>query len=102
MTATKTFTGNYAGTCGRCGIKVRVAQAAAQPGFTIEGKKTWIACPSGCTRHNGGREVVHYFPAMAIYGTYNADKECNGKCMGATGPACDCKCGGENHGGRHA
>lgn len=34
----------------------------------------------------------------AIQGTYNETKVCNGKCMGATGPACDCSCGGENHG----
>jgi len=26
------------------------------------------------------------------------EKECNGVCMGAVGPSCDCSCGGENHG----
>lgn len=30
--------------------------------------------------------------------TYNPAKECNARCMGAIGPACDCSCGGENHG----
>jgi len=30
------------------------------------------------------------------------EKECDGRCTGAVGPACDCKCGGENHGGAHA
>ncbi len=24
--------------------------------------------------------------------------ECNGRCMGATGQNCECKCGGANHG----
>ena len=24
--------------------------------------------------------------------------ECNGRCMGATGPNCECSCGGANHG----
>lgn len=24
--------------------------------------------------------------------------ECNAKCLGSTGPACECKCGGKNHG----
>lgn len=32
--------------------------------------------------------------------TYNPDKVCNAKCMGATGPACDCSCAGANHGGK--
>ncbi|MFI6029471.1 hypothetical protein [Amycolatopsis magusensis] len=30
--------------------------------------------------------------------TYNPDKVCDGRCMGATGPACDCSCSGANHG----
>jgi hypothetical protein len=29
-----------------------------------------------------------------------SDKVCNSRCMGAVGPACECSCGGENHGGR--
>ncbi|MGR6921257.1 hypothetical protein ACU635_44035 [[Actinomadura] parvosata] len=28
----------------------------------------------------------------------NPAKVCDGRCMGATGPACDCPCKGENHG----
>ena len=27
---------------------------------------------------------------------------CNAKCMSATGPTCECSCGGTNHGGRFA
>jgi hypothetical protein len=27
---------------------------------------------------------------------------CDSRCTGATGPACDCSCGGDNHGGAHA
>lgn len=27
--------------------------------------------------------------------------DCNARCMGAVGPACDCKCKGRNHGGRN-
>lgn len=38
----------------------------------------------------------------ALDGTYNPGKPCSARCTGATGPACDCSCGGENHGGRHA
>lgn len=27
--------------------------------------------------------------------------ECNAKCLASTGPACECKCKGANHGSRH-
>lgn len=27
--------------------------------------------------------------------------ECNAKCLASTGPACECKCKGANHGARH-
>jgi hypothetical protein len=32
--------------------------------------------------------------------THNPEKVCNAKCMGATGPACDCSCSGKNHGAK--
>lgn len=35
-----------------------------------------------------------------IRGTYVADMKCGAKCMGATGPSCECSCGGKNHGGK--
>jgi hypothetical protein len=35
-----------------------------------------------------------------VKGVYVADKACNDKCMGATGPSCECQCGGQNHGGK--
>lgn len=37
-----------------------------------------------------------------VQGVFNDAKVCTEKCMGATGPSCECECGGENHGGRHA
>jgi len=36
-----------------------------------------------------------------LYASYSAERECNGVCMGAVGPSCDCSCGGENHGKGH-
>lgn len=33
-----------------------------------------------------------------LLGKYKPEKACDGRCMGAVGPACDCSCGGENHG----
>jgi hypothetical protein len=29
------------------------------------------------------------------------DQPCGSRCMGATGPSCDCACGGANHGRAH-
>jgi len=37
-----------------------------------------------------------------IAGTHNPEVACNARCMGATGPSCDCSCGGRNHGARYA
>lgn len=30
--------------------------------------------------------------------TVNAEKRCTGICTGASGPNCECSCGGHNHG----
>jgi hypothetical protein len=63
----------------------------------------------------GGREQILVFRAAGLacseHGTvvdfrrgqftFNPDKVCNARCMGATGPACDCSCRGANHGGKH-
>lgn len=36
-----------------------------------------------------------------LKGRVNPDKDCNGVCMAGVGPACDCACGGQNHGKNH-
>jgi hypothetical protein len=36
-----------------------------------------------------------------VKGTVVESKVCDGRCMAATGPNCECSCGGENHGGGH-
>lgn len=35
-----------------------------------------------------------------VRGTYS-DKECDARCESATGPSCECRCKGENHGAGH-
>lgn len=42
---------------------------------------------------------LEYFKPM--YGSFVEEKVCGGKCMNATGPSCDCSCGGMNHGRGH-
>lgn len=36
-----------------------------------------------------------------VCGKYNPAKVCNARCMGATTGACECSCGGKNHGSSH-
>lgn len=37
-------------------------------------------------------------PLSALHGIFNAQKPCDGRCMGAAGPSCECSCEGANHG----
>jgi hypothetical protein len=37
-----------------------------------------------------------------LKGTYNPSKVCDGRCTNAKSAACDCQCGGANHGNRWA
>ena len=48
-----------------------------------------------CPEHDA---PVYFRPARF---SYNPEKVCNSKFIGATGPACDCSCSGTNHGGSH-
>jgi hypothetical protein len=43
-----------------------------------------------------------FLTVTEIKGIVNVDKTCDGRCMNATGPNCECSCGGENHGGSWA
>lgn len=45
-----------------------------------------------CGEHN------RYMKAVPVKGIVNVDKSCNARCMGATGPDCECSCGGDQHG----
>jgi hypothetical protein len=38
----------------------------------------------------------------AVRGTYKAGHKCDARCLNATGPSCECECGGANHGANHA
>lgn len=37
-----------------------------------------------------------------VEGRLNTAIQCNARCMGATGPNCECSCAGQNHGAAHA
>jgi len=36
-----------------------------------------------------------------VNGHFSPSHKCDSRCEGATGPACECSCGGANHGGRY-
>jgi hypothetical protein len=51
-----------------------------------------LRCPDcKCNLPKGGR----------VDGHYSEKHVCGAKCMGATGPSCDCQCGGANRGVNH-
>lgn len=47
-----------------------------------------------CTDHD------LFMTIAAVQGVYRADKPCTARCQSATGPSCECVCGGEQHGAR--
>lgn len=56
---------------------------------TVDGQRLGpTACPCG--------RPIRFTP---VKGRLVAEIECGSRCTGATGPACDCSCGGKNHGG---
>ena len=62
------------------GAVYRAAEDAFQVGVQV---------PCGC----GGSVFLR-----PLIGKVNSRRACDGRCTGATGPRCECACGGENHG----
>jgi len=60
--------------------------------YTGANRAELIGIGAWCTEHN------HWLTWNQLRGTVKPEKACNGVCMGAVGPSCDCSCGGENHG----
>ena len=88
----------YFGKCFIAGCKKRrVVEGAIVNGVSIFNGRTADLQSIGCwcDDHNV------WLKWSQLEGRYSDKKECNGVCMGATGPSCDCSCGGENHGKNH-
>lgn len=97
MTAT-TATVRFIGKCSVKGCKhvVRADDSATiREAWTRGGHWAPIEGEPRCSEHP--RLVLRW---RRIQGTHNPHKGCNARCEGATGPSCECECGGENHGGR--
>ena len=51
-----------------------------------------LRCPACTVGWLGGTQIIGRV----------TDTKCDARCMGATGPNCECSCGGKNHGAAHA
>ena len=72
------------------------AQAIARCPAGHVTKAGWDEVVGGWLRCSCGRQGVAKTFAPVL-----SEKVCGARCAGATGPACSCSCGGENHGARH-
>lgn len=75
-------------------VEAPVTNAFGDYGLWAESrsKVAAVACKSCGSKNTTSRKIV----------ATHTDQECNEKCMGATGPACECSCDGANHGGNHS
>lgn len=73
--------------------------------------KTMWRLSDGSTQYGGGVASDYIsLPCSCGKGTllgrkvqgFVTEQACNVKCTSAVGHICECSCGGENHGGRHA
>lgn len=93
---------------GKCGVKgcktrVRVDIPTLDIPFTNHPTTHPRLAP---VAHREGAEsyglVCHehgtWVKVRALNGTVVAEKTCDGRCTSATGPNCECSCGGHNHG----
>ena len=95
----------YTGKCRHCGRPLSILAARAAlvvdghhtTGYVDERGRTWkqgrntlmpvVVCPCGAQA-----------TLMEVAGTFDPGKECNARCMASTGPSCECRCAGLNHG----
>lgn len=78
-----TMTGRYIGTCRQCKQRHVVQQA---PSAHVQ--EVRITCDCG--------QPVQL---EQVWGSERPEVKCGGSCRNAKRPACECSCGGENHGG---
>lgn len=75
--------------------EAKIAEVRNPDTWRMELKATCDAC-EGRMEYMG--ETVSMFNTGWLSKQTGVQPACDGKCIGATGPNCDCKCGGENHG----
>jgi hypothetical protein len=84
-----------------CGATFRAAVAGDGHGnYVLPGHEPKVGAdwyPWPITHCTCGRLIY----GRPINGKIKASVKCDGRCTGATGPDCECSCGGANHGADH-
>jgi hypothetical protein len=65
------------------------------------GSNATILFVSCCTSVSGQQRIEWRVKLQRVYDDHKPNRprhECNAKCLASTGPACECKCKGANHG----
>jgi hypothetical protein len=99
------FSGAPAVVLGKCKTKGCKCALRAQEGVGVSlGRDATLEGVAYRVGNYGyfGRCTDHgLFPLRTLKGRYVPEKACDARCMNATGPNCDCSCGGANHGHAH-
>jgi hypothetical protein len=72
--------------------KYRILEDGSVRSLSADFNDNVLRCPDCASYRPVGNTVV---------GRYSTKHQCGAKCMNATGPSCDCSCGGKNHGMNH-
>lgn len=78
-------TRRFVGKCQPCGRPV----SGIVEGAAYRDRTAYITCP----------DCGHVVQGEQVFGTVSA-MDCTAACMGASGPNCECQCGGQNHSAR--
>jgi hypothetical protein len=91
----------YIAKCKACGIHTSALHAASHiPTVPADGSVYYHPQTGDIVLNCRGCHRAKY--AKMVRGKFSATHECNAKCMASHGTACECSCGGKNHGGAHA
>jgi hypothetical protein len=82
-------TDRFTGVCETCQLPTARDLPAAVGDYTTT--EPWLGSPRGCIQCGAPVRL------QRVYGVLTG-QPCHGACMGATGPDCECGCGGINHG----
>lgn len=84
----------------RCGQCLGVWTVDLDGAVTVDAirKAPCPLCDAPARQHEDLGRVHSAFSSVLMLETGEMRCKCDGRCIGATGPACDCVCQGENHG----
>jgi hypothetical protein len=87
----------YVARCPRC--KTGHAEDIASDGYASEFLYLTSVRGGGHQAHRSCRSCgCGLYVWRRVSGRYSDARKCDARCTGATGPDCECQCGGHNHG----